>query len=163
MYVISTVSPPKWSLGAHWLAAATSPSLTPCPFVNCRSLQIGNEEIERIPIGNRVFLGLFQAIAVRTSGLAVVSLATIAPALQVLFVSMFQVAAYPIAVSIRSTNVYEERSIGVFEESDDEDEIEARFDTSARKKTPKTTGNYIRYHARKQLAFDMWCTYRFIS
>ncbi|ORY75669.1 cation transport protein-domain-containing protein [Leucosporidium creatinivorum] len=119
-------------------------------------LDIGNEEIEAIPIGNRVFLGLFQAIAVRTSGLAIVSLATIAPALQVLYVSMFQVAAYPIAVTIRASNVYEERSIGVYEESDDEDEIEAQFDTSARTKKPKTTGNYIRYHARKQLAFDMW-------
>lgn len=70
---------------------------------------------------------------------------------------MFQVAAYPIAVSIRSTNVYEEKSMGVFEEEDDEDAIEAQFDTSARTKNPKTTGNYIRYHARKQLAFDMWC------
>lgn len=70
---------------------------------------------------------------------------------------MFQVAAYPLAVSIRATNVYEEKSMGIFEESDDEDEIEAQFDTSARTKKPKTTGNYIRYHARKQLAFDMWC------
>jgi len=47
--------------------------------------------------------------------------------------------------------------MGIFRESDDEDEMEAQFATSARAKKPKTTGSYIRYHARKQLAFDMWC------
>lgn len=53
------------------------------------------------------------------------------------------------AMSIRSTNVYEERSLGVYEdESDDgsEREVEAG----------RSPGTYIAYHARKQLAFDMW-------
>lgn len=135
-----------------------------------------------------MFLGLFQAVAVRSAGFAIVSLATIAPALQVLYVSMFQVsstvsarpfggcepaprvllcdpkaysllqvATYPIAVAIRSTNVYEEKSLGIFDEEDDEDEVEAKFATSAKTKQPRTTSSYISYHARKQLAFDMWC------
>lgn len=71
------------------------------PLTFCDAIQIGNEEIEAIPIGNRVFLGLFQAVSVRSCGLAIVSLASIAPALQVLYLSMFQVAAYPIAVAVR--------------------------------------------------------------
>lgn len=49
----------------------------------------------------------------------------------------------------RSTNVYEERSMGVFEESDDDSDVEAEFD-----KKPNA-GGYIAYHARKQLAFDL--------
>ena len=37
---------------------------------------------------------------------------------------MMYIAVYPVALSIRSTNVYEERSLGVFEapEEDDDDE-----------------------------------------
>ena len=38
----------------------------------------------------------------------------------------------------------------MFESEDDEDEVEARFDRSA------SPTSYIAYHARKQLAFDMW-------
>jgi hypothetical protein len=83
-------------------------------------------------------------------------------------------AVYPIAVSIRSTNVYEEKSMGasdisgpnthteaelrrllttgVYDEDfdDDPDEMEARFDKS------HSATAYIGYHARKQLAFDLW-------
>ena len=41
-----------------------------------------------------------------------------------LYVVMMYIAVYPVALSIRSTNVYEERSLGVFEapEEDDDDE-----------------------------------------
>lgn len=36
---------------------------------------------------------------------------------------MMYVSVYPIALSVRATNVYEEKSLGLFEdESDDEDE-----------------------------------------
>lgn len=56
-------------------------------------------------------------------------------------------------MSIRSTNVYESKSLGVFDESDDESEHEAEFD----KVKPKL-GTYIAYHARRQLSFDMCVT-----
>lgn len=39
--------------------------------------------------------------------------------------------------------------MGVFEESDDDSDVEAEFD-----KKPNA-GGYIAYHARKQLAFDL--------
>lgn len=42
------------------------------------------------------------------------------------------------------------RSTGVYEESEDEDEADERFERSAH------AGSYIAYHARKQLAFDLW-------
>ena len=61
------------------------------------------------------------------------------------------IAVYPIALSIRASNVYEERSMGVFEDSDDEDsdEEEARLE---RKSLP----TYIAHHGRKLLSFDLW-------
>ncbi|SCZ90322.1 BZ3500_MvSof-1268-A1-R1_Chr1-3g01916 [Microbotryum saponariae] len=113
-------------------------------------LDIGNTEIERLPVGTRIIDGLLQAFAVRAAGFAIVTLSAVAPALQLLYVVMMYVAVYPIAVSIRSTNVYEEKSMGVFEEEEDEDDVEARFEKS------HSASQYISYHARKQLAFDMW-------
>lgn len=63
-------------------------------------------------LSQRIIDALFQAFAVRAAGFSIVSLASVAPALQLLYVIMMYVAVYPIAMSIRSTNVYEERSLG---------------------------------------------------
>ncbi|BGP04534.1 hypothetical protein JCM10049v2_000336 [Rhodotorula toruloides] len=115
-------------------------------------LDIGNPEIEALPTRVRVLDGLFQAFAVRAAGFSIVPLASVAPALQLLYVIMMYIAVYPIAVSIRSTNVYEEKSMGVYDDDFDEDPdlMEARFDKS------HSATEYISYHARKQLAFDLW-------
>ncbi|KAK4698324.1 Trk/Ktr/HKT type cation transporter, partial [Phenoliferia sp. Uapishka_3] len=51
-------------------------------------LDIGNPQIDSIPIGTRVINGLFQALSVRSGGFAIVNLSTIAPALQFLYVVM---------------------------------------------------------------------------
>lgn len=42
--------------------------------------------------------------------------------------------------------------MGVFDDDDNSDEFEAEFE----KKPHRSPGQYIAYHARKQLAFDMW-------
>ena len=55
------------------------------------------------------------------------------------------------------SNVYAEKSMGIFEDEEDELEVEAKFQESAQAKEARTTVSYIGYHARKQLAFDMWC------
>ena len=118
-------------------------------WVSFLVLDIGNPDIEAIPVGTRVLDGLLQSFAVRSAGFAIVSLSDVAPALQLLYVVMMYIAVYPIAISVRSTNVYEERSMGVFEE--DLDDMDEEEQTAAASPT-----SYIAYHARKQLAFDMW-------
>lgn len=45
-------------------------------------LDIGNPDIDSIPIGTRVVAGLYQAIAVRAAGFGIVPLARIAPAVK---------------------------------------------------------------------------------
>jgi Trk-type K+ transport system membrane component len=40
---------------------------------------------------------------------------------RVLYVVMMYVSVYPIALSVRSTNVYEEKSLGLFEEEMEDD------------------------------------------
>lgn len=60
------------------------------------------------------------------------------------------VAVYPIAISVRSTNVYEEKSMGVFDREENEEDAEERFNKT------RSPASYIAHHARKQLAFDLW-------
>lgn len=57
--------------------------------------------------------GLFQALGVRTAGLYVISMSDIAPALLVLYTAGMYISGLPIIIWIRSTNVYEEMSLGV--------------------------------------------------
>ncbi|KAH9050993.1 cation transport protein-domain-containing protein [Lactarius deliciosus] len=113
-------------------------------------LDLGNPVIESIPVGVRVIDGLFQATAH-------VVLSVVVPfptdlTARVLFVIMMYISIYPIAMSVRSTNVYEERSLGVYEDDSSVDEEGIRL--SGDRMT--VWGNYLATHARKQLAFDMW-------
>ncbi|KAI5119163.1 hypothetical protein M0805_008646 [Coniferiporia weirii] len=115
-------------------------------------LDIGNSTIEVIPLGVRFAIGLLQATAVRAAGFATVTLSALAPAVQALYVMMMYISVYPVAMSVRSTNVYEEKSLGVFEdeESDDDDEPTVSGSRVA------AWSRYLAWHARRQLAFDMW-------
>ncbi|KAI0645210.1 cation transport protein-domain-containing protein [Trametes meyenii] len=116
-------------------------------------LDIGNPEIANIPLGVRFIIGLLQATAVRAAGFGTITLSVLAPAVKVLYVLMMYISVYPIAMSVRSTNVYEERSLGVF--ANDEDLMpEEDFSISGNRAT--VWGRYLAMHARKQLSFDMW-------
>ena len=53
----------------------------------------------------------------------------------------------PIAMSVRSTNVYEEKSLGIFDDEEDEQEPDTNGSRVA------VWGRYLAWHARKQLAF----------
>ncbi|ETW74843.1 potassium transporter [Heterobasidion irregulare TC 32-1] len=116
-------------------------------------LDIGNPAIDSIPVGVRFIDGLLQAVAVRAAGFATVTLSALAPAVKVLYVIMMYISVYPIAMSVRSTNVYEEKSLGIYPEEDDSDD-EDDFTPSGGRIT--VWSRYLAMHARKQLAFDMW-------
>lgn len=139
-------------------------------------LDIHNPSIAAIPTGVRVLDGLLQATAVRAAGFGIVTLADLAPAVKVLYVVMMYISvckctvhvAYtrrivcslvpttqfldPIAMSVRSTNVYEERSLGLFNPHDhDTGDSEDTFVASGDRMT--VWSRYLAMHARQQLAF----------
>lgn len=89
--------------------------------------------------------GLFQAAATRTAGSSVVNVSTLHAAVQVSYMIMMYISIYPIAISLRRTNVYEERSLGIYYQPEDEDETE----------DPKEP-SYVGSHIRRQLGFDIW-------
>ncbi|KAF7351098.1 Potassium transport protein [Mycena sanguinolenta] len=119
-------------------------------------LDIGNPAIDSIPLNVRFAIGLLQAIAVRAAGFGTVALSALAPAVKVLYLIMMYISVYPIAMSVRSTNVYEEQSLGVFraagpEPEDEEDNFKPTGESRA-----MVWSRYLAMHARRQLAFDMW-------
>ena len=134
--------------GQTWFLLAVILSLTSIDWVAFQVLDIGNATIEGWSIGQRIFDGLFQSIAVRAAGFQVISMLTLAPAVQFLYIVMMYISAYPIAMSVRNTNVYEERSLGVYSETPNAADPPSGG--------ARVWGTYLAAHARRQLAFDIW-------
>ncbi|ORY19287.1 cation transport protein-domain-containing protein [Clohesyomyces aquaticus] len=102
-------------------------------------LDLNDPTVTVLPPGFRFLDGLFQAASTRTAGFSVVNLADLHPAIQVSYLIMMYISVFPIAISMRQTNVYEERSLGVWSDNDDE-----------------APSNYLGQHLRRQLSFDLW-------
>lgn len=99
--------------------------------------------------------GLFQVASTRTAGFTVTSLADLHPAVQISFVVMMYISAFPTAIAMRKTNVYEERSLGIYD-SDTEStrsRSRSRYGSVAQPQHPR---NDLGYHIQKQLSFDLW-------
>ena len=120
--------------------------LKPMTFLDFRLnlTQIHDPTVTSInPPGYRVLNGLFQAVSTRTAGTASVSISGLHPGIQVSYLIMMYISVFPIAISVRRTNVYEERSLGVYGSSSEQEEAE---------KDP----SYLGAHLRRQLSFDLW-------
>jgi hypothetical protein len=107
-------------------------------------IQLHDETVASLSPGLKFVDGLFQAASTRTAGFAVVNLAKLHAAVQVSYLIMMYISVFPIAISMRRTNVYEEKSLGIYGEMSAEAEGE--------EKEP----SYIGAHLRKQLSFDLW-------
>lgn len=135
--------------GQTWFLFGVLVVLNCTDWVFFQVLDIGNSTIESWSIGQRIFDGLFQSFAVRAAGFQIISLLSLAPAVQFLYIVMMYISAYPVAMSVRNTNVYEERSLGLYNEEPD-DTAEPQTGGA------RVWGNYLAAHARRQLAFDIW-------
>ncbi|CAA7262705.1 unnamed protein product [Cyclocybe aegerita] len=138
-----------------WFLVICLVSFSAIEWVAFLVLNIGIPAYESMPTGPRIIAGLFQGLAARASGFAIVPLASFAPALQFLYVVMMYIAVYPVALSIRSTNVYEERSLGVFEAPPD-DEDEEPDDINKLGTRRERVGRYVGWHLRRQMSIDIW-------
>ncbi len=107
-------------------------------------LQLRDQTISSLPGGLKFVDGLFQAASTRTAGFSVVNLATLHPAIQVSYLIMMYISVLPIAISMRRTNVYEEKSLGIYGEM--------AGDKEGEDKEP----SYVGAHLRRQLSFDLW-------
>ena len=105
-------------------------------------LDLNDEVVMALAPGFRVLDGWFQAASTRTAGFACVNLAGLHPAIQVSYLVMMYISVFPIAISVRKTNVYEEKSLGIFAGDEEDGDEENR--------------SYVGQHLRRQLSFDLW-------
>ncbi|RSL74756.1 hypothetical protein CEP53_000052 [Fusarium sp. AF-6] len=110
-----------WPRGATWWLLFILIFLNSVNWVGFLLFNLNNPEIESIPTGPRVLAGLFQALCVRFGGFHITDIANLHIGLQVLYAITMLILAYPIRNSIRRTNVYEQRSLGMFIPPDDQD------------------------------------------
>lgn len=105
--------------------------------------------------------GLFQVISTRTAGFSIASVSDFHPAIQVSFIIMMYISAFPAAISMRKTAVYEERSLGIYESpssfSSSSSSSASSFSSSKDEDQdqdgkPKRLGTLL----EEQLGFDLW-------
>lgn len=125
---------------ANWWLFAVLVFLNGIDLIFFIILDLNDPTVTSLPGGYRFLAGLFQAAATRTAGFAVVNIADLHPAIQVSYLIMMYISIFPIAMSMRQTNVYEEKSLGVWAGDDDED----------------AKSSYLSHHLRRQLSFDLW-------
>ena len=166
----------------YWLLASVI-ILNGTDWAAFEILNIGNDALnDQLPVNIRVIDGLFQAFAVRSGGFYVVAIPLVRISLQVLYVVMMYISVYPVVITMRNSNVYEERSLGIYADENDNNNNDPSVDVDAkdgkkeqqpgfllrRAKTirnhfagpPTTTqesnGHFVRQQLRAQLAHDAW-------
>ncbi|TKA33183.1 hypothetical protein B0A50_00736 [Salinomyces thailandicus] len=120
-----------------WLGASVF-ALNAIDWAAFEILNIDNKELEAgLPTKYRAIAGLFQAFAVRSGGFYVVSISTLRISLQVLYVAMMFISAFPIAITMRNSNVYEERSLGIYAEDEENQESDDDNDENDDRDSPR--------------------------
>ncbi|KAJ5764871.1 hypothetical protein N7520_004430 [Penicillium odoratum] len=150
-----------------WYLLGTIIVLNAIDWAGFEILSIGNKEIESLPSEYRVLDGLFQAVAVRSGGFYVVTISDLRQGLLVLYVLMMYVSAFPVLVTMRNTNVYEERSLGIYA-NDESAKSPANTSRSnvlvdlirhhlGRPSASETSrGYFVHQQLRSQLSHDLW-------
>jgi Trk-type K+ transport system membrane component len=163
---------------ATWWLVASVVVLNVVDWTAFELLNIGNPVVDSLPTGFRIVAGLFQAFAVRSGGFYIVSISGLRSGLLVLYVLMMYLSAFPVTMTIRNTNVYEERSLGIF--ADELPLYQQNQDTASQKdkkdglllglrrtltmthggattQTPSwNREDFIRLQLRSQLGHDLW-------
>jgi Trk-type K+ transport system membrane component len=99
-----------------WWLVLTLIFLNGADWMAFELLNLGNTALSHIPTNYRVLDGLFQALAVRSGGFYIVPIPTLRIGVQVLYVIMMYISVYPVVITMRNSNVYEERSLGIYAE-----------------------------------------------
>ncbi|OKL59326.1 hypothetical protein UA08_04998 [Talaromyces atroroseus] len=105
-------------------------------------LDLHNPAVNNLSLGPRILSAIFQAASSRHTGTSTFNLAEVNPAVQFSLVVMMYISILPIAISIRSSNAYEEKALGIYPHEKGLDE--------------SSGSSYVMTHIRNQLSFDLW-------
>jgi Trk-type K+ transport system membrane component len=107
------------------------------------TLDLDNPEVNALPVGPRILAAIFQAASSRHTGTASFNLANVNPAVQFSLMVMMYISIFPIAITNRMSSIYEDRTLGLFE-----NDVEADEQAGG--------AQYVIHHMRNQLSFDLW-------
>lgn len=120
-----------------WILFAIQVSIELLLWVSFEVLNINLGPVtEAIPTRVRVFDSLFQSTGVRTSGAYIITISSLAPALLVIYLVFIYISSFPVILTLRTTNTYEERSVGL--------------------DPNHGQGGGLAMHLRNQLGYDIW-------
>ena len=151
-----------------WWLFATLITLNGTDWAAFEVLNIGNSTVTSLPRGARALDGLFQALAVRSGGFYVVSIPGLRIGLLILYVIMMYISVYPVVITMRNSNVYEERSLGIYADDPQEKQREEEQPSNRsffghikrtmtnQGKPLESRGYFVRQQLRGQLAHDLW-------
>ena len=106
-------------------------------------LDLDNPAVTSLAPGPRILAAIFQSASSRHTGTSTFNLADVNPAVQFSLLVMMYISIFPIAMSVRMSNTYEEQSLGKYgEDSDLNDNL--------------ASTSYLLNHLRNQLSFDLW-------
>ncbi|KAL4953161.1 cation transporter [Aspergillus filifer] len=137
-YMLLFRSRPTWALAAIIFIL----NFVDVVLILC--LDLDNPAVNSVPAGPRIMAAIFQAASARHTGTASFNLADVNPAVQFSLLVMMYISVFPIAMTIRSSNIYEEKALGIYrdEKEDLTDERDGK--------------GYVLTHMRNQLSFDLW-------
>ncbi|KIY66946.1 TrkH-domain-containing protein [Cylindrobasidium torrendii FP15055 ss-10] len=139
-----------------WFLVVALVSLSIVEWVAFDILNIGLAQYDALRTGDKIVVAIFQGLSARASGFSIYGLADAAPALQFVYIVMMYIAVYPVAMSIRSTNVNEEPALGIYEAPEEDLEEEPALDELEKFEPRQRVGKYLGWHLRKQMSIDLW-------
>lgn len=125
-----------------WWLLATLLGLNGIDWIAFEILNIGNEAVySNLSAGTRTLDGLFQSLAVRSGGFYVVAILNLRIGLLILYVIMMYISVYPVVITMRNSNVYEERSLDIYSSEPSESSLTATSDGAELQQTSTSTTN----------------------
>ena len=67
-------------------------------------------------LGAKIVVGIFLGVSLRASGMSVISVSALTKTVQLAIIFVMLVVPYPVAFFMRAGNVYQERSLGIYQE-----------------------------------------------
>ncbi|KAI8138413.1 cation transport protein-domain-containing protein [Fennellomyces sp. T-0311] len=153
-----------------WWLVFTLITINLCEFAVFLATNYWLPVLNGIPWASRCMIAFFQGVATRNAGFTTVSIFDLNPGTIVIYIVAMYISVYPVGISIRNSNVYQERELGIYSDPDDEnDEASAptpstilrRFPTMSsvvsvsKKLIPKPPSFYVITQLQRQLAQEI--------
>ncbi|KUI58899.1 High-affinity potassium transport protein [Cytospora mali] len=116
---------------ANWIFVAIFSVFSVLGWVLLLVLSIGNSVLDDFSVGKQIGIGLFQSLTISAPGFAVFSVSSLYFDVQVFWVIVMYISAYPEIIVMRNSNVYEERSLGIYAGDDSDSESSDSSDSES--------------------------------